>query len=314
MTELILGSRGSDLALWQSRWVAARLPVPARIEVVQTQGDRILDRDLTGVAGKGFFTKELEDALYARTIDLAVHSLKDLPTTVPPGLVIAAVTERAPVADILLVHPDWHDPSRPFPVKAGGTVGASSLRRQAYTRVAAPDCTPTSLRGNVPTRVRKCREGQYGAIVLAEAGLSRLALDVSPLYVYRLEPTRWLPAPGQGALGIETRQDDRAETPVRALEHRDTRIATAVERALLRRFEGGCHLPLGTLARVSGESVHFMTCFAPSEDRLVRVELTGVDWADAAEIAFAELNARAASDERFSFDGGPLCERLVAWS
>ena len=206
-TPFIIGSRGSDLALWQSRWVAAHLGAPTEIEIIHTQGDKILDRDLTAVEGKGFFTKELEDALYAKTIDIAVHSLKDLPTETPPGLSIAAVCERAPVSDVLLVHPDWYDPSQPFPVKAGGKVGASSLRRQASCALPGPNLEPTSLRGNVPTRVRKCREGQYAAVVLAEAGLSRLALEVAPLKVFRLAARQWLPAPGQGALGIETRAE-----------------------------------------------------------------------------------------------------------
>ena len=218
-TPLIIGSRGSDLALWQSRWVAAHLGIPTEIKIIQTQGDRILDRDLTGVEGKGFFTKELEDALYARSIDIAVHSLKDLPTTTPPGLHIAAVCERAPASDILLVHPDWHDPDAPLPIRRGGRVGASSLRRQAFVRGAGQALEPVSLRGNVPTRVRKCKEGQYAAVVLAEAGLSRLAIDFSPLRAYRLSVAQWLPAPGQGALGIETRSADPAGEVCARLNH-----------------------------------------------------------------------------------------------
>ena len=200
-TKLIIGSRGSDLALWQTRWIAARLPVPTEVSIISTQGDRVLDRDLSGMAGKGFFTKELEEALYARSVDIAVHSLKDLPTTTPPGLTIAAVVERAAVSDVLLVHPDWHDPGASFPVKANGLVGASSLRRQAFVRGARADVQPTSLRGNVPTRVRKCCEGQYAAIILAEAGLSRLSLDVKPLLAYRLNFMLWLPAPRSGRAG-----------------------------------------------------------------------------------------------------------------
>lgn len=297
---LTIGSRGSDLALWQSRWVAQRLGVPTKLEIIQTSGDRILDRDLSSATGKGFFTKELEEALYAKTIDLAVHSLKDLPTETPAGLAIAAVTERAPVADLLLVHPDWHDASKPFPVKAGGRVGASSLRRQAFVRACGQDLEPASLRGNVPTRVRKLKEGQYAAIVLAEAGLSRLGLDLSPAIAYRLDPEWWLPAPGQGALGIETRADDAAQRAAAALEHAPTRTSTSMERGLLKRFEGGCHLPLGTLAQPRGDAFRFVAAFAPQPDRLVRCVFDQVSGSDAVEQAFEALNALAAGDTRMS--------------
>jgi hydroxymethylbilane synthase len=313
-SNLIIGSRGSDLALWQTRWVASQLGVPTEVSIISTQGDRVLDRDLSGMEGKGFFTKELEEALYARTIDLAVHSLKDLPTTTPPGLSIAAVSKRAPVADILLVHPDWHDPSSPFPVKRGAKVGASSLRRQSYVRAARADLEPTSLRGNVPTRVRKCREGLYPAIVLAEAGLSRLALDVKPLFVYRLNASQWLPAPGQGALGLETRADDRAEAACRVLDHRATREACDIERGLLARFEGGCHLPLGTYAEATADGFRFQACFAPSPDRLVRCDITGSDVASTVERAFETLRALEARGKHHAFEGGGLCEPLAAWS
>jgi hydroxymethylbilane synthase len=310
---LIIGSRGSDLALWQTRWVAARLGVPTDVKIITTQGDKVLDRDLSGMAGKGFFTKELEEELYAKSIDLAVHSLKDLPTTTPPGLSIAAVCERAPVADILLVHPDWHDPSRPFPVKAGGKVGASSLRRQSYVKAASDTVEAASLRGNVPTRVRKCKEGQYAAIVLAEAGLSRLNLDVKPLHIYRLNPTQWLPAPGQGALGIETRANDRAESVVAVLNHAKTREACDIERGLLARFEGGCHLPLGTYATATKDGFFFRACFAPQPDRLVRCEVTAPTVEAAVEAAYEKLNALDQQGARHGFEGGGLCEPLAGW-
>jgi len=310
----VLGTRGSDLALWQSRWVAARIGVPVELRVITTSGDRILDHDLTGAEGKGFFTKELEEALYARSIDLAVHSLKDLPVEPPPGLRVAAVCERAPVADLLLVNPQWHDASRRFPVKPGGRVGASSLRRQAQVRAAGPDMEPASLRGNVPTRVRKCREGQYAAVVLAEAGVSRLRLDLSGVVAYRLRPEFWLPAPGQGALAIETRADDAVEPACRTLEHAPTREATALERALLERFGGGCHLPLGTWARRTADGFHLLAAFAPEPDRLLRCSIEAPDARSAVEGAYATLSARAASGAREPFPDGALCEPLAAWS
>ncbi len=312
---LVMGSRGSDLALWQSRHVAAQLKITTELRIITTRGDRVLDRDLSGMEGKGFFTKEIEEALLSREIDVAVHSLKDLPTQTPPGLSIAAVGERAPVADILLVHPDWHDASRPFPVKPGGRIGASSLRRQACVRSAFAEGEAASLRGNVPTRVRKCAEGQYAAIVLAEAGLSRLALDPGPLAVYRLSPDQWLPAPGQGALGIETRSEDPAEALVRtALDHAPTRRAVESERGLLAKFEGGCHLPLGTWARETPQGLVLRACFAPEPERLVSCEVTAATPGEAIERAHAELLRRAAVRETMTFDGATLCTRLHAWS
>lgn len=311
--KLTIGSRGSDLALWQTRWVAARLPVPTAVQIIHTQGDRVLDRDLTAVEGKGFFTKELEDALYARTIDIAVHSLKDLPTETPPGLAIAAVCERAPVADLLLVHPDWHDPSQPFPVRAGGRIGASSLRRQSLVRAYGRGAEPVSLRGNVPTRVRKCREGGYAAVVLAEAGLSRLALDLAPLKAYRLNPRLWLPAPGQGALGIETRANDRAQEAVAVLDHPATRIACAIERGLLARFEGGCHLPLGAFAQPTAQGFHFIACYAPTPDRVIRCELDATS-AEAVEAMYDQLRSLEAGGPRELPEGEWLCEPVAAWT
>jgi hydroxymethylbilane synthase len=312
--EFVIGSRGSDLALWQARWAAAHLGVPTRIEIISTQGDRILDRDLSGAEGKGFFTKELEEALFAKSVDIAVHSLKDLPTLTPPGLTIAAVCERAPVSDVLLVNPDWYDPSDPFPVKKGGKVGASSLRRQAYVRASRTDLEPASLRGNVPTRVRKCREGQYAAVVLAEAGLSRLKLDVGGLRLFRLSTRQWLPAPGQGALGIETRASDPAEGACQSLNHLPTRRACDIERGLLARFEGGCHLPLGTYAEATPAGFRFRAVFAPEPNRLIRCEVSGTDPGQTVEAAFAALNVSAKRGESVHFDRGALCEPIAAWS
>jgi hydroxymethylbilane synthase len=311
---LVIGSRGSELALWQTRWVAARLPVPTTVTVVSTAGDRILDRDLSGAEGKGFFTRELEEELFCGRIDLAVHSLKDLPTLTPTGLAVAAVCERAPVADVLLVHPDWHAPGRALPVKPGGSVGASSLRRQAFVRAADSSLEPASLRGNVPTRVRKCREGRYAAVVLAEAGLSRLQLDLSGLYAYRLLPARWLPAPGQGALGLQTRASGPALEACRTLDHADTRLACDVERGVLAAFEGGCHLPLGTWARATLNGVHLRACFAPAADRLVSCEVTGTGVQDTIAAAFEALKTGEAAGRYTSLEGVPLCEPLDAWS
>ena len=245
-----IGSRGSQLALWQSEEVQRRLPVASTITVIKTSGDRFLNIPLQGQLEKGFFTKEIEEALLANEVDIAVHSLKDLPTELQAGLRIGAYLTRAPVADLLLIHPDWYDPDAPMHLKDGTRVGATSLRRQAFIRLFNPQVSPDMLRGNVPTRVRKCVEGEYGAIVLARAGVERLQLDTAPLIVYELNPEVWLPAPGQGAMAIEMRQQDAAvDEALRPLDDGDTRIAVELERRLLANFGGGCHTAFGAFAQ-----------------------------------------------------------------
>ena len=244
---LIIGTRGSRLAMWQAEEVQRVLPTEARLEIIRTSGDRIQDVSLQGGSTTGFFTREIEEHLLAGDIDLAVHSFKDLPTTLDPRLVIAACLPRASVTDLLLVHPDWlGEDGGLLPIKPGCLVGAGSLRRQALVRLYRPDAEPALIRGNVPTRIRKCVEGQYGAIVMARAGIERLALDTDPLVVFELDPALWLPAPAQGAVAIEIRTDDaRTRAAVEAIDHSSTSAAVALERRLLAAFEGGCHTAFG---------------------------------------------------------------------
>ena len=207
---LIIGTRGSALARRQTEMVRAWLTVPSRIEIIKTSGDRLLDVPLQGRLEKGFFTAELEQALLDGRVDLAVHSLKDLPTAPSPGLTIGAMPAREAVGDMLLIRPDaFNEGSGLLPLKAGSPVGAASLRRQALLQKYSPATTVRLLRGNVTTRVEKLRRGEYAAIVLARAGLTRLALDVAPLLSFDLNPEFWLPAPGQGALGVQVRAGDR---------------------------------------------------------------------------------------------------------
>ena len=212
---LIIGSRGSQLALWQANWVKARLEAvgeSARIEIIKTSGDRITDAPLAQVGGKGLFTKEIEDALLAGRIDLAVHSLKDLPTTLPAGLVIAAVPEREDASDALVG-------CKLAELRRGSRVGTSSLRRVAQLRAARPDLEVESVRGNLDTRLRKLSEGQFDAIVLAAAGLQRLGWE--DRIAERIPTDVMCPAVGQGALAIETRQDGGAgRTHLRQAEPR----------------------------------------------------------------------------------------------
>jgi len=253
---LRIGTRGSDLALWQARHVAAlleRAGERCELVVLVTRGDRIDDVPLQNVEGKGFFTKELEEALRERRIDLAVHSHKDLPASQEPELAIAAVPPRASPAERLLVAPHAHDPRAPFlPLVRGARVGTSAPRREEQLTALRPDLVLGPLRGNVPTRVRRLCEGRHDAIVLAAAGLDRLALELGELVVVELPLACLVPAPAQGALAVQTRTADAALRArlVEVLHDAETAATIAAERSLLVGLGGGCNLPLGaTLVR-----------------------------------------------------------------
>ncbi|MGZ3872882.1 MAG: hydroxymethylbilane synthase [Mucilaginibacter sp.] len=251
--KLIIGTRGSDLALWQANFVKdslADLNIDVELKVIKTQGDRILNLSFDKLEGKGFFTKELEEELLAGTIDIAVHSHKDLPTENPPGLIIAAVSEREDPAELLLILKDCVDVHQKLSVKYGGIVGTSSNRRKAQLLAYRPDLDITDLRGNVPTRVNKLRNESYDAIMLAKAGVTRLGLDLSEFYVEELTPTELIPAPAQGALAIQIRENDsELFSALQPLNHPDVAEELAVERTVLKLFGGGCHLPLGCYCR-----------------------------------------------------------------
>jgi hydroxymethylbilane synthase len=249
--KLRIGTRGSDLALWQARHVASRLEaVGFEIEIVvlKTRGDRIDDVPLHKVEGKAFFTAEIETALLEKRVDLAVHSHKDLPVESPAGLAIVAVPERADAGEVLLLARPAHAPDASFlPIVSGARVGTSAPRRTEQLQTLRPDLVVESLRGNVPTRVRKLQEGQYDAIVLAAAGIDRLGLDLGELVRVPLPRAWFVPSPSQGALAIQARSPEEAWVPrVRAALHDATTAeAIAAERELLARAGGGCSLPLG---------------------------------------------------------------------
>ena len=253
-----IGTRGSDLALWQANHVKARLEslgCAVSIQIIQTQGDRIQDLSFDKLEGKGFFTKEIESALLNGDVDLAVHSHKDLETTPPPGLVIAAVSEREDPSELLLMRSESHDPSEPFELKAGARIGTSSARRQSILRNLRSDLEIAELRGNVPTRIEKLRSGQYDAILLAKAGVSRLNLDTSDLITLTLNPKEFVPAPAQGVLGLQVRAaDTQTYEWVRKLNYAPSEHCIHIEREVLRNMEGGCQLPLGVYN--DGEVVH----------------------------------------------------------
>ncbi|RZJ86599.1 MAG: hydroxymethylbilane synthase, partial [Chryseobacterium sp.] len=208
MKRLIIGTRGSDLALWQANFIKDKLAavgVESELKIIKTQGDKILNLRLDKLEGKGFFTKELEEELLAGTIDLAVHSHKDLPTTHPAGLVIAAVPEREDASELLLILKDCVDVTQKLSLKTGAMVGTSSNRRKAQLLALRTDLNIEDLRGNVPTRIQKLRDEKYDAIMLATAGVKRLGIDLSEFHVEVLETTELVPAPAQGALAIQIR-------------------------------------------------------------------------------------------------------------
>ena len=255
MTTLRLGTRGSALALWQAQHVAAllaELPAAPKVEIVEikTAGDVALDTPLWKTAGKGFFTAELDRALSEGEIDLAVHSLKDLPTKMVPGLQLAAVPAREDSHDALVCGAGIDADKLP----PGATIGTSSLRRRAFIARWRKDIAHRELRGNVPTRVGKVDAGSYDAIVLAVAGLKRLGLAarISKVLPFDTFP----PAVAQGALGLMTRADDAATSSiVRKLDDAPSRIAVTAERVLLQHLEGGCQIPLGAIAYLDGDAL-----------------------------------------------------------
>lgn len=253
MRRLRLGSRTSALAMWQTKTAAAALctahpGMVIEIVPVKTTGDRVIDRPLFAIGGKGLFTKELEERLLDRSIDVAVHSLKDLPTALPEGLVIGAVLERASWADTLVTRGGGGLAD----LKRGAVVGTSSLRRRAQVLARRRDVDLRDLRGNVDTRLNKVASGEYDAMVCARAGLDRLGFDGSKLSVSDLSD--FLPAPGQGAMAVEiaSGRPEVAEL-VGAMDHAATRRCVTAERAMLERLGGGCHVPVGALAELRGK-------------------------------------------------------------
>ena len=270
---IVIGSRGSQLALWQARHIAGclqKLGVETRLEIIKTTGDKITDVPLAQVGGKGLFTKEIEDALLAGAIDLAVHSLKDMPTGLPAGLTLAAIPEREDPRDALIGKPLAE-------LGAGAKVGTSSLRRAAQLHALGRGLVTENLRGNVDTRLRKLDEGHYDAIVLAAAGLRRLGWAERIRELIDVEVM--CPAAGQGALAIETRDDGGAvHTIASKLNHAATNAAVTAERSLLATLEGGCQVPIGAHAKFDGDVLHLLAVVASLDGaRVMRDRAEGRD-------------------------------------
>ena len=288
---LVIASRGSQLALWQARWVAAQLSAAGhecRIEMIKTTGDQITSVALSKIGGKGLFTREIEEALLDGRADVAVHSLKDLPTELPDGLVLAAIPEREDPSDAIVGR-------RLADLPRAAKVGTSSLRRSAQLRKLRPDLTIESIRGNVDTRVRKLDEGRYDAIVLAAAGLKRLGLGDRIAEI--LPPEIMCPAAGQGALAIETRPAGAGFDACQRLDHAGARAAVTAERGMLAVLGGGCKVPIGALARIEQRRLRMVGVVAsPDGAELIRATSEGSP-ADAANLGAAlgeELLTRGA--------------------
>ncbi|MDB4676565.1 hydroxymethylbilane synthase [Flavobacteriales bacterium] len=259
-----IGTRGSDLALWQAHYVRDLIAAAggsSEITVLSTQGDREQVQSFEKLEGKGFFTKEIEEALLEDRIDIAVHSHKDLETQQPRGLSIVAVPARASQRDALLIRKELHNPGPWLPLPQGATVGTSSVRRRDQLLLLRPDLKIQALRGNVPTRVRRLQEGLYDAIVLAEAGLDRLAIPMDGVIRHSLEPRSFVPAPAQGALALQMRDSDPKAAFLAALTDPSVQAGVRSERAVLRALEGGCQLPFGAHWNDKG---HTLRCFLQS--------------------------------------------------
>jgi len=267
--EIVIGTRGSRLALWQANHIATLLGhhgVVTRLEIISTKGDQDQSTPLPEIGDKGLFTAELDTALIEGRIDLAVHSLKDLPTVLPEELVLAAIPPRGTPWDVLLAHTnDIHDLAA---LAAGARIGSSSLRRGAQLLAARPDTTIEPLRGNVETRLRKLEAGEYDAIILAEAGLERLGLREHISFRFSLE--EMTPAVGQGALGIVCSATSKVRELLRSqLNDAATESTVKAERAFLRRLEGGCQVPVGGYARLEGEILHLTGCVASVDGTVI---------------------------------------------
>ena len=249
--KLVIGSRGSELALWQAKFVKKELErknknLSVEIKIINTKGDKILDVALSKIGDKGLFTKELENELLKGSIDIAVHSLKDLQTELPKGLKLAAVTKRHPVEDVLIAR------KKGMTIKnlpEGAVVATGSLRRSSQLLHFRPDIKIEELRGNVPTRIKKFLESKWDAIILARAGVERLKMNKNISSIIKVDEI--LPAVGQGALGIEIRLDNKlADKVLKSIHHDATYKAVLAERALLKALEGGCQVPIGAYAQV----------------------------------------------------------------
>jgi hydroxymethylbilane synthase len=284
MYKLRLGTRGSQLALWQADWVAREIrqlrpDLDIEIKIIKTQGDKILDVALSKIGDKGLFTKEIENELLAGEIDLAVHSMKDLPSVLAPGLILGGVLKRENPQDVFISHKGYTLTSLPH----HGSVGTSSLRRIAQLRALRPDLHMVDLRGNVETRLKKMVELELDGIILAYAGVTRLGFAEQITEIIATDLI--LPAVAQGAIAMEIRAEDHETQKMIALvDDQPTNLATQSERALLRELEGGCQVPIASLAQINGNILHLEGLVASMDGQRVIKDCQTGDINQAAEI------------------------------
>jgi hydroxymethylbilane synthase len=295
MSKIIIGTRGSELALWQANFIKEELKKigqAVELKIITTKGDAIQHLSFDKIEGKGFFTKELEDALLKGDIDLAVHSMKDLPTSQPEGLRIAALSYRDLPEDWLILRKDAIDNEEDLRLKKSPIVGTSSARRKAQLLNIRPDAQIKDIRGNVPTRLEKLRKGDFDAILLAAAGLNRLKLDLSDFLVLKFSPKEFVPAPAQGVLALQIRVEDKILfKTLRVLHKTETQDCTNVERKVLQLFQGGCHLPLGVYCEKDKlGNYHVWAAMAEAwNSPLKKVQMSSSTRANLAERVFTEL-------------------------
>ena len=277
MKKLIIATRGSKLALWQSEHIKERLEsaykgLEVELKVMKTKGDIILDTSLAKIGGKGLFTKELEDAMLRGEAQIAVHSLKDMPTEFVDGLQLAVITKREDVSDALLS--EKYDGIDSLP--QGAVVGTTSLGRRMQILALRPDLVIKNLRGNVNTRIRKLKGGEYDAIILASAGINRLGLVSEVKFATPIPTTQMIPAMGQAALGIESIDDSEVLELISILQDEDAMIETTVERDFVAVLEGGCQVPIGVNAKLKGDELE-VSCIVgmPNGDKLLKQTLIG---------------------------------------
>ena len=292
--KIIIGSRGSELALWQANYVLNllhKLNCVAEIKIIETKGDRIQEVALNQISGMGFFTKEIEEALLNKEIDIAVHSNKDLPTTSPPGLKIAAVSDREDPSELLIINKDAVDEQSVLSLKKNAIVGTSSPRRKSQILSFRHDLIIDDLRGNVPTRINKLRDKKYDAVMLAAAGVYRLNLSLEDFHVEKLAPEVFIPAPAQGVLALEIRENDIELSGLLAkLNVKDVEAAIKFERTILNKFEGGCHLALGAFTKAKENRFCTWITKSDSPDKVpARIYLEGADPNEIAKIAVEKL-------------------------
>jgi hydroxymethylbilane synthase len=270
--KIIIGSRGSDLALWQAEHVKFQLNqigIDSEIKIIKTQGDKIQHLNFDKLEGKGFFTKEIEEALLNKETDLAVHSHKDLPTTNPEGLIVAAVSDREDPSELILIRKDSEDPKLKFSIKKGAVVGTSSARRKSQLLAFRDDLEIKDIRGNVPTRITKLRNGEFDAIMLAAAGVERLKLNLDDLVVIKPAIREFVPAPAQGVLALQIRAEDKELfEKLQALNSTSVQECIGVERKILNMFDGGCQLPLGSFCYKEGDTYKVLAAKADSWSEL----------------------------------------------